>query len=159
MTCVFCGFTHERSDRVVAAQVPPDFLVDHVGRFRSEDHPWSALMGFQFVERGFDFPPLRVRSSEFGGCDVVGVQDRGEQPELTGFVAGAVVDGVVDQTNPEGFAAFEAGGVRRSDLHKPGPVGEFLNRVGFDRLRDPPQQISAGRCGLFPQGEAVETAV
>jgi hypothetical protein len=153
------GFTHQRSDGVVATQVPPDLLVDHVRRPRPEDHPRSALMGFQLVESCFDLPSLGVRHSEFLGSDVARVHHGGEQPDLRRFLAGMVVDGVIDQPNPERLAPADPRGFRWADLHDPRPVAEFLNRAGFDRFRDPPQQIRTGRCGLLPQRSTVETAI
>ena len=43
---VLGGLRHQRSDRVVAAQVSPDLLEDQVGRLRTQHHPgprWWVL--------------------------------------------------------------------------------------------------------------------
>ena len=56
-------------------------------------------MGLQLVEGRLDLPTLRVRSGEFGGGDLVGVEDRGEQPKRAALGAAAVFNGLVDDAH------------------------------------------------------------
>ena len=68
------GFEHQGADRVVAAQVSPDLLLDELGRLRPQHRAGAALVGLQLVEGGLDLPPLGVGGGELGGRRLVGVE-------------------------------------------------------------------------------------
>ena len=56
----------------------PDLLQDQAGRFRSQYRTWAALVRFQFIEGGLNFPAeqttLRLRERQVFGAGLVGVR-------------------------------------------------------------------------------------
>ena len=52
----------------------PDLLQDQAGRFRSQYRTWAALVRFQFIEGGLNFPALRIRERQVFGAGLVGVR-------------------------------------------------------------------------------------
>ena len=58
------GVEHEGPDGIVAAQVSPDFLEHEFRGFGAQDGARSTLVGFQFIERRLDLPPLRISCSQ-----------------------------------------------------------------------------------------------
>jgi len=49
---------HQGADRVVAAKVTPDLLLDQLGGFRAQHQAGAALVGLELIEDELDLPPL-----------------------------------------------------------------------------------------------------
>jgi hypothetical protein len=64
----------------VHTQVAIHFLNHAVGHLGPQHQSRAALVGFQLIEGGFDFPPLGVELGEFGGGRRRGIGDGGDEP-------------------------------------------------------------------------------
>ena len=76
--CVGRRVDHEGADREVTAEVPPDLLLDQVGRLGTQHRPRPALMRIQLIEGGLDLPPLGGDGGEVPGTGLGGIQGRRE---------------------------------------------------------------------------------
>lgn len=70
---------HERANGEVREQKAPRFLLHEVGRLAAQDAPRAALVRFECVERGFDFPTLVIHRGHLGGGRAHRLQDRGDE--------------------------------------------------------------------------------
>lgn len=72
---------HEVPDCVMSEQESPDFLPDHLRRFRSQHPAPASLMSFQLIEAGLELPALSIGSRQFRGARLIGIHDRGDEAE------------------------------------------------------------------------------
>lgn len=139
------GVGHQGADRVVAAQVAPDLLLNQVGGLRPQDRPRSALVGLEFVEGALDLPPLRVDDREVfcarsgwveDGTDVYlryAEQAVERYPRLNYQKAAywvAIRDDLITNTESDALAQL------RAALGDEGTLGANLNRITDLRLLD-----------------------
>jgi len=74
----------------VGGEYSPEFLLYEVGRFRSQAAP-AEQVDLDFPERGLNFPTLVVGGGELDRAGLIGIKNRGDQPERLGCAVGGGV--------------------------------------------------------------------
>jgi hypothetical protein len=71
---------HQTTDGIVRHEQAEELLLDQFWRLAAQHDLSPAKMGFQLVQGGFDFPPLRIKSCHFLSRCLLVIEDGGDQP-------------------------------------------------------------------------------
>ena len=77
----FGGLGHQCAYGVVGQQQAPEFLADEFGGLGAEPAAGLEHLGLDLFQGYLVFPALLVGRGQLGGGQVIGVEDRGDQPE------------------------------------------------------------------------------
>ena len=58
---------HQIADGKVRHHQAVELLAHQIGRSAAQDNPRAPQVGFQFVQRGLDFPALMIERRQVGG--------------------------------------------------------------------------------------------
>jgi len=158
--CIGGGLGHHPAEQIAQHQLGVHLLEDAFGRVRAEVLDIQAV--FPLAINGFDGPAAMVEIDEFGGRELGGVQERGEQP--TGAESGALI---MDQSAGDllgqagtlasaGRAGFETHDpIALADpFDPPGPLGGLSGKpqeIMSVALRDSPDR-GVGKKNLGRRG-------
>src|SRR6187402_310668 len=86
---------HQAANGEVSHQESKEFLPNQIRCLAPQDDLGAAQMGFEFVQRGFDFPALVIEGRQLVGGRLAGIENGGDEP-VDRFGIGDAVQAIVD---------------------------------------------------------------
>src|SRR5579859_1235407 len=137
---------------------PVEFLPNQNGGLAAQDDLGTAQMGFQFIQRGFDFPALMIERRELRGGSFLMIQNGGDEP-VDRLGVGDAVQAVVNDAHLHAVGLASPILYGWIDTAQIGTVRQSLLADQTYVLFDPPQQIGPGLPRKIPQLEAEEQSI